>query len=59
MPFGRLDQSDEHYVFEVERAHRRRGSRKLALAAVDENKLRQRLLLVEGSSIAAKNRLIH
>ena len=59
MLFWRLDEADEHYLFEVEGLHRGGGGRKLALAAVDKDQLRQRLLLIEQPLVAAKNGLVH
>src|ERR1043166_9453535 len=55
----RFDQSDEHYLFQIEIAHCCGCSRELAFPAVDKNDLRQRFLLVHCPPVAPKNRLIH
>src|SRR5690606_15575359 len=55
----RFDEADEHNLFEVEELHRGRGGRKLSLAAVDKDELRQRRLLLDRSPIASKDGLVH
>jgi hypothetical protein len=57
--FWRFDEADEHYLFEVKRAHRLCRSRQLAFTTVDEDKLRQGFFLLLLAPVSAKNCLVH
>src|SRR5258708_32208579 len=55
----RLDEADEHYLFEIEGLHRCCCGRELALTAVDEDQLRQWFIFVEQPFIATENGFVH